>query len=83
MAWRQPGNKPLSKPIVVGLLMHICVTRPQWVKEYIVVFVKHCFGFQLLKWGDVHMHIEQYKNIDQYMPLILNRIMILSSSQVI
>ena len=31
MAWRQPGDKPLTEPMVVRLLMHICVTRPQWV----------------------------------------------------
>ena len=31
MAWRRPGDKPLSEPIVVSLLTHICVTRPQWV----------------------------------------------------
>ena len=32
MAWRRPGDKPLSEPIMVGSLTHICVTRPQWVK---------------------------------------------------
>ena len=32
MAWRRPGNKPLPEPMMVRLLMHICVTRPQWVK---------------------------------------------------
>ena len=31
MAWRWPGDKPLSGPMVVSLLTHICVTRPQWV----------------------------------------------------
>ena len=31
MAWRQPGDKPLSEPMMVRLPMHICVTRPQWV----------------------------------------------------
>ena len=31
MAWRRPGDKPLSEPMVVSLLMHICITRPQWV----------------------------------------------------
>ena len=31
MAWRRPGDKPLSEPMVVSLLTHICVTRPQWV----------------------------------------------------
>ena len=29
LAWRRPGNKPLSEPMMISLLMHICVTRPQ------------------------------------------------------
>ena len=33
MAWRRWGDKPLSEPMMVRLLMHICVTRPQWVKQ--------------------------------------------------
>ena len=32
MAWRRPGDKPLSEPMMATLLTHICVTRPQWVK---------------------------------------------------
>ena len=32
MAWRRPGNKPLSEPMMVSLPTHICVTWPQWVK---------------------------------------------------
>ena len=31
MAWRRSGDKPLSEPMMVSLLTHICVTRPQWV----------------------------------------------------
>ena len=31
MAWCRPGNKPLSEPVMVRLLTHICITRPQWV----------------------------------------------------
>ena len=31
MAWCQPGNKPLSEPMMVSLPSHICVIRPQWV----------------------------------------------------
>ena len=34
MAWRRPGDKPLSESMLVRLLTHICVTRPQWVKWY-------------------------------------------------
>ena len=32
MAWRRPGDKPLSEPMLVFIPTHICVTRPQWVK---------------------------------------------------
>ena len=30
MAWRRPGNRPLSEPMMVSFLAHICVNRPQW-----------------------------------------------------
>ena len=33
MAWRRPGNKPLSEPVIIRLLPRICITRPQWGKE--------------------------------------------------
>ena len=33
MAWRRPGDKLLSEPMMVCLLTHICVARPQWVKR--------------------------------------------------
>ena len=29
MAWRRPGDKPLSEPMMVKLPPNICVTRPQ------------------------------------------------------
>ena len=31
MAWRRPGDKPLSEAMMVSLPTHTCVTRPQWV----------------------------------------------------
>ena len=34
MAWRRPGDKPLSEAMLVSLLTHICVTGPQWVNEH-------------------------------------------------
>ena len=34
VAWRRPGDKPLSEPMVVSLLTPICVTRPQWVNGH-------------------------------------------------
>ena len=33
MAWRLPGDKPLSEPMMVRLPTHICITRPQWVNK--------------------------------------------------
>ena len=33
MAWRRPGDKPLTEPIMARLLTHMCVTRPEWVNH--------------------------------------------------
>ena len=35
MAWRRPVNKLSSKPMMVSLLTHISVTRPQWINKTI------------------------------------------------
>ena len=35
MAWRRPGDKPLSELMMVSLLTHICVTRPQGANIHI------------------------------------------------
>ena len=35
MAWRGPGDKPLSEPLMVRLPTHICVTWPQWVNSLV------------------------------------------------
>ena len=36
MAWRRPGDKPLSETRMVRLPTNICVTRPQWVNSLII-----------------------------------------------
>ena len=33
MAWRWPGDNPLSEPMMVNLLTHICAARPHWVNK--------------------------------------------------
>ena len=33
MAWRQTYDRLLYEPIMVSLLAHICVTRPQWINN--------------------------------------------------
>ena len=35
MAWRRPGDKPLSELMMVSLVTHMCVTRPQWVNSLV------------------------------------------------
>ena len=48
MAWRRSGDKPWSEQMMVSLLTHICVTRPQWVNR------KHpCAGL----FGCYHRHV--------------------------
>ena len=42
MAWRLPGNKLLSEPMMVNLPMHRCVTWPQWVKIVCFRCLYHC-----------------------------------------
>ena len=41
MAWRRPGDKPLSEPMLVRSLTHICVTRPQCVNGCRMISVSH------------------------------------------
>ena len=41
MAWHRPDDKPLFEPMMVGLLTHIFVTRPQWVKREWLVEERH------------------------------------------
>ena len=57
MSWSQPGGKPLSELMMVNLLMHICVTQPQWAKirqlQDCLIFNK---GIQMLvRW---HLYIK-------------------------
>ena len=41
MAWCRSGDKPLSEPMMVSLLTHVCVTRPQWVNAYTTCPIFH------------------------------------------
>ena len=33
IVWRRSVDKPLSEPMMVRLPTHICVTRPQWIRQ--------------------------------------------------
>ena len=42
MAWRRPGGKPLSEPMMVRLSTHTRVFRPKWVNNSLRVFLNCC-----------------------------------------
>ena len=48
LAWRRPGDKPLSEPMMVSLPTHLCVTRPQWVNSLVPGGFKWNFGKMIL-----------------------------------
>ena len=58
MAWRRPGEKPLSEPMLVFVPTHICVTRPQWFNIFIQkpYSRSHCFSFFVLNNISRHLH---------------------------
>ena len=41
IAWRRPGDKPLSEAMMVRLPTHICFNRPQWVKSKLLLITCH------------------------------------------
>ena len=50
MAWRRPGDKPLSEPMMFSLLTHICITRSQWVKTaWFSIGVKYLKASQIAR----------------------------------
>ena len=56
MAWRRPGDKPLSKPMMVSLPTHTCVARPQWVNSTTeVVFICITCRLEYVPVGVVNM----------------------------
>ena len=56
MAWHRSGDKPLPEPMVVSLLTHICVTRPQWVNPSQTVQLSVLFASiqGSLQWHDMN-----------------------------
>ena len=48
MAWHRPGDKPLSEKKMINLLTHRCVTRPQWVKQQMLLAISPRATFLVL-----------------------------------
>ena len=48
MTCRRPGDKPLSESMMVNLLTHKCVTRPQWVDIDGIGVVKMIYEYNVM-----------------------------------
>ena len=59
VAWCRSGDKPLSEPMMVNLLTHICVIRPQWVN---VGFDPRAGALRLSPW----LTIDTWKQTTEY-----------------
>ena len=70
MAWRRPGDKRLSEPMMVSLLTLTCVTWPQWVNGKITLGACGYFIRFFLS-------ASQYHVFYMYLCLSLNKIYIL------
>ena len=46
MAWRRLGAKPLSEPMLAISVMHICITRPQWINSLALGMCACKFNFR-------------------------------------
>ena len=65
IAWRRPGDEPLSEPIMVSLLSHICVTRPQRFKQPNVTFWRETRiqGFKSIYVAKRYMYLDSTPSI--------------------
>ena len=67
MAWRRSGDKPLSEPMMISLLTHICVTRPQWyIYIYIYIYICRYLYIVRVKILDV-IEYQHYTSLDMCM----------------
>ena len=80
MAWRRLGDKPLSEPMMISLLTHICVARPQWVNLRVHKFND---AFKGISWSKHHYLWCSFLGIFEYLkkdksrsPTCLNRCII-------
>ena len=77
MAWRRPGDKPLSEPMMVSLPTHICATRSQWVNgppmTAIEYFATSIALFMIITLFRVDQYKKQYIHIASTCTLIVDK----------
>ena len=79
MAWRRPGDKPLSEAMMVNLPTRICVSRPQWVKSKLQYKTYDLENYENWK---AHLRTLMPRQNDRYFaddifrPIVLNEIVV-------
>ena len=66
MAWRRSGDKLLSEPRMISLLMHICVTRPQWVQNILWRSYNTYIIFSIYMYIYMHAHLCTFLFVNVY-----------------
>ena len=78
-ALRRPDDRPLSEQMLISSLMHICVTRPQWVSISKLEQKSHTFAIDIFRWFffeeicSFFIYISwefSAKNLNNYMPAL-------------
>ena len=65
MAWRRPGDKPLSKPMMIILPTNICVARPQ--------LVNRCYAGLIWRKLEIYLHFMVFINIGEVMRVLTTK----------
>ena len=63
MAWRRPGDKPLSEPVMIISLAHICVTRPQSVNNIVNLNPRKIFQSNSNKIKTISTKEDEFGNV--------------------
>ena len=75
MAWRRPGDKPLSERMMVRLPTHTCIARPQWVNQPLHASHKmttqiSCSWWWIIYVNDIHDDVIKWKHSPRYWPFV-------------
>ena len=71
MACHPPGDKPLSEPMMVSLLAHICITHPQWVKHVVMLIWDN--SFKPWSWAMCHFNTMMRYAVVNHLSIVYTR----------
>ena len=69
MAWCRPGDKPLSEPMMVNLLMYIYIIWPQWVKCW-----SHVYVYSTQTWSSLGLTVQGHQQTQCWLQGILSNL---------